>query len=171
MHDEAVFHTQPVGSSTVVRRSELDPNGKVVDYEKWTRPVTSDPTTDRIVMVVADAPGCQEVVLQSSMVPVYSTCTWDLKRLSSDGRHAVGLSPEFGWGVVNLVNSTPVLIFGEDDAVDADSFQFDGSEQLNFVVRHAGLSAIATCTLDDRRCWQASPWSSTPYILVQPNWA
>ena len=54
-----------VGSTTVVRRSELDPNVEPVDNEQWTKTVTSDPATDRIVMVVADAPGCQEVGITS----------------------------------------------------------------------------------------------------------
>lgn len=71
--------------------------------------------------------------------------------------------------MVDLRVVSPVLVLGKGDAVQADSFRFDRSGQLNLVIRSdAGQYAIATCTLD-KRCWLAAPWSPTPYVLVQPN--
>ncbi len=71
--------------------------------------------------------------------------------------------------MVDLRVVSPVIVLGKGDAVQADSFRFDRSGQLNLVIRsHAGQYAIATCTLD-KRCWLAAPWSPTPYVLVQPN--
>jgi hypothetical protein len=163
----AVFHTQPVGSTTVVRRSELDPKVGPVDNDQWITTVSGDPATDRFV--AADSEGCQHVQLHSPFTTVYSTCSWDLRRLSSDGLHAVGLSTEFGWALVNLRTMSPVVVFGKDGTIDAESFHFDGLGQVNFVLSSdAGESTILVCTVDGG-CWQATDWSPTPYVIVQPN--
>jgi hypothetical protein len=164
---DAVFHTQRVGSTTVVRRSELDPKVGPVDNEQWIQTVTGNPATDRFVAL--DSGGCQHVQLHSPFTTVYSTCAWDLKRLSSDGLHAVGLSAEFGWALVNLRTMDPVLVFGKDGTIDADSFHFDGLGQVNFVISSdTNEYAILVCTVDGG-CWQATDWSPTRYFIVQPS--
>jgi len=167
VHD-AVFHAAPAGSTTVARRSELDPSARVIDNDPWTRPVTSDITTD--LLLLADSEGCQDVIEYGNQFSTTrSACTWDLRRLHPDAAHAVGYSADDGWGVVNLVTSDPVLLLGPREAIDTDSFQFDAAGQLNLVLHSdADQYAIATCTLEGR-CWLAAPWSPSRYFLVQPN--
>jgi hypothetical protein len=165
---DAVFHAAASGETTIARRSALDPSVAAVDNGPLTRPVTSDPARD--LLVLADAQGCQQLVRSAPRWTLtWLTCTWDLRALHGDGVHAVGLSSEHGWGVVDLRSSEPVLLLGGDSQVQEDSFRFDRSGQLNLVVRSdVGENAIATCTLEGR-CWLAAPWSTTPYVLVQPN--
>jgi hypothetical protein len=165
---DAVFHAVTSGSTTLVRRSELDSSAKTVDNELWTRPVTSVPTEENL-LVLADAQGCQQVILSDPFRPAWTTCEWDVRSLAADGVHAVAFSVEYGWAVVDLRRiGPPDLVLGTDEVVDADSFRFDRSGRLNLVIRSAsGQSAIATCT--EATCSLAVPWSSTPYVLVQPS--
>ena len=164
---ESLFHAVAVGPTTVVRRSELDPEVPVVDNEQFRAAVASDPASDRVVL--SDAQGCQDVRLQSPWSSLAYTCTWSLRSLSGDGRHAVGVSAELGWALVDLTTGYAVVVLGGDSTVEEDSFRFDASGRLQLVIRSdAGEFAVATCTTDVG-CWLATPWSTSPYVLVQSN--